>query len=167
MSNTTYGEGKYQAEILDHGFEQSSVKGTPAFFLQLKILARYGDDGQLRECPRYERTYRQYLANETGFNILRADLKAIEVELDDLSQLDPGAPNGRNLRGRKIDVACTLETYQGHQRERWSIPRSRKKLNLNEVRVLNDRFGHLLRDGKSQAGPAPAVTEANKSDSAF
>jgi hypothetical protein len=167
MSNTTYSEGRYQAEILEHGFEESSVKGTPGFFIQLKILARYDEEGRLRECPQYERTYRQYLANETGVNILRGDMKAIDVQLEDLAQLDPGAPKGLNLRGRKIDVACRLETYQGQQRERWGIARNRKKLNLNEVRILNDRFGHLLRDGKSQAGPAPAVTEPNQRDSAF
>jgi hypothetical protein len=165
--STTYANGKYEAEILDQGFEESSTKHTPYFFLQLRILGRYDAQDKLQECLNYERTYQQYLANDTGVDILKSDLKALGVEVTDLTQLDPGCPKFINLVGRKIDVVCKLETYQGAQRERWSIYRSRKKLNLDSVRALNDRFGHLLRDGNGQAKPAPGVAAPNKADAPF
>src|SRR6476619_5407241 len=100
--STTCKAGKYRAEVLDQGFGQSEAKGTPYFFLQLKILARLGADGRPAECPRYELTYRQYLANEVGVNILRADLRALAVDISDLTQLDPDSPNPVRLGGRQI-----------------------------------------------------------------
>src|SRR5262249_44247893 len=117
--------------------------------------------------PQYERSYVQYLANDTGVEILKGDLRALGVEVGDLTQLDPGSPKGINLAGRKIDVMCRLETYQGSERERWSIHRTRKKLSLDSVRALNDRFGHLLRDGTAQAKAAPGVTTPNRTDTPF
>jgi hypothetical protein len=165
--STTYTTGKYQAEILDQGFEESSTKHTPYFFLQLRILGRYDAQDELQECPMYERTYQQYLANDTGVGILKGDLKALGIDVTDLTQLDPGCPKFINLVGRRIDVLCKPETYQGRQRERWSIYRSRKKLNQDSVRALNDRFGHLLRDGNGQANPTPGVTTPNTTDTPF
>jgi hypothetical protein len=162
--STTYTNGKYRAEIREQGFEESPTKGTPYFFLQLTILGRYDAQEQLQECPRYERTYAQYLANDTGVQILKGDLKAIGVEMNDLSQMDPSSPHCINLVGRQIDVVCKLETYQGRERERWTIPRSRKRLDRDAVRALNDRFGHLLRDGNAQAKPNLGVTTPNKTD---
>ncbi len=111
MSVTTYTTGKYLAEILDQGFEESAAKRTPAFYLQLRILGRYGADGQLEDCPRYERTYRQYLANETGAGILKGDLRSLDVQFNDLSQLEPGTHNHVSLVGRRIDVACEIERH--------------------------------------------------------
>jgi hypothetical protein len=164
---TTYDKGKYRAVILGQGFTESGIKGTPAFFLQLKILKRYGADDELVACPEYERTYLQYLGNETGFNILRGDLKAIGVTITDLAQLDPEAANGLQLAGKEIDVECKIEPYNGQPRERWSIPRSRKKLKLDAIRALNDHFGHLLNNGEVAPKPAPPVREANRSDDPF
>jgi hypothetical protein len=164
---TTFTNGRYQAEILIQGFEESSTKGTPYFFLHLRILGRYDAQDQLQECPRYERTYVQYLANDTGVEILKGDLKALGIEVTDLTQLDPACPKFINLVSRKIDVVCKFESYRGEQRERWSIHRARKKLHLDSVRALNDRFGHLLRDGNAQAKPAPGVTTPNSTDAPF
>src|SRR5262245_8883246 len=121
--NTTYSKGTYQAEVLDQGFEESAAKGTPAFFLQLMIVGRYDTEGQLQDCPRYEPTHRQYLANETGLNILKGELKALGVQVTDLAQLDRSVSGHISLVGRKIDVTCDIETYLGKPRERWSIPR--------------------------------------------
>src|SRR5262245_61652683 len=167
MMSETYPKGKYQAEVLEQGFEESRT-GTPCFFLQLKILARYGEQGQLQEVPPYERTYRQYLANEIGARILRSDLKTLGGQVTGCTQWDPAPPNHVSLIGRQIDVVCDHEAYQGKLRERWAIPRSRKKCDLGAVRVLNDRFGHLLRDGNGQTvATPPPVAKANDSDAPF
>jgi hypothetical protein len=129
-------------------------------------LIKY-DGGKLVEGCQHERTYRQYLNTDTGVRILTGDLKTLGVQVTDLTQLDPATPGYVSLAGRKIDVACDLESYQGKQRERWGIPRSRKKLDLSAVRTLNDQFGHLLRDGNAQAKPAPGAPAPNNSDQPF
>src|SRR5262245_1317414 len=167
MDSTTYSKGKYRAEVLEQGLTTSAAKNTPGFYLQLKILKRHDANGGLVDCPQYERTYTQYLANETGINILRGDLKALGVQVTTFAQLDPATPNHVNLVGRQIDVTCELEAYQGKQRERWSIPRTRNTLPPEAVRALDDQFGHLLRGGNGQAQPAPAVTTPNQSDAPF
>jgi hypothetical protein len=162
----TYEKGVYQAEVVGQGFAESASKGTPYFYLQLLVLARYAADGTPQECPRYERTYEQYLAGETGVIILRAQLRAIGVEVARFEQLDPSAPGHLSLVGRKIDVACDVETYQGKPRERWTIPTPKKKLNREGVRALQDNFGHVL-DGSGQAKPSSAVERPNDSDVPF
>src|SRR5262245_13409751 len=144
---TTYSPGKYRAAVVDQGFVESPSRGTPGFFLQLRILKRYGANDALEACPEYERTLTQYLANATGVNSLLVQLKAIGVTVTDLAQLDPEAAGGVRLAGMEIDVECEVESYLGRERERWGIPRSRKKLKPDAIRALSDRFGHLLRNG--------------------
>jgi hypothetical protein len=151
---TTYAKARYSAEILEQGFERSPAKGTPFFFLKVRILSRYDDQGQLQDCPQYEREYRQYLVSEVSFNILKGALKTLGYEVNSLLELDPGSPDHVNLVGRKIDMICDLETYQGRQRERWDIPRVREKLDLEGLRALDDKFGRLLGGGKEE-GKAP------------
>jgi hypothetical protein len=155
MQTTTYTNGMYRAEILDQGFEESSSKGTPGFFLLLKILNRYTADGQLEACQQYERVYTQFLANEIGIRILRADLQTLGLQVTDLTQLDPANPDHIRLVGRKVDVVCGTEVYKGLQRERWGFPRARKKLGLDAVRTLGARYAHLLGNGNAPAPPAP------------
>src|SRR4051794_8554359 len=99
---TTYEKGLYQAQILGQGFEASAAKGTPYFFLQIRILGRYDAQGQLQPCPQYERTICQYLGNEVGVTILLAQLRSIGVVVTDLTQLDPATPGHFSLVGRRI-----------------------------------------------------------------
>jgi hypothetical protein len=165
--STTYQKGNYQAKVLQQGFEASAAKGTPYFYLQLLILACYDAKGEPQECPQYERTYRQYLNKDIGVGILKSALRSLGVEINAFTQLDPGSPDHVSLVGKIIDVSCDLEPYQGRDVERWSIPRTGKKLKLEEIRALNDQFGHLLRDGNGTAKPAPAVVKPNDSDVPF
>jgi len=163
---TTYQYGRYLAEIVDQGFSESEAKGTPYFYLQIKVLARLGADGQPEECPQYERTYRQYLANEIGVGVLKGDLRSLGVEISDLTRLDHGASDAITLVGKKIEVACEIDHYQGKPIERWRIPRSRNKLGTNAIRALQDQFGHLLRDGAAQ-GKLPPSVASNDSNVPF
>ena len=165
MANT-YTKGKYRAEVLEQGFERSR-KGTPAFYLQLKILGSYNAQDQLKDCPQFERTCRQYVNTDTGVRILKAIMKDIGVEFTRLVQLDPGTPGHLNLVGRQIDVTCELESYQGQQQERWGISRSHEKLDLDAVRDLDSQFGHVLGDGSSPTKPSSAVERPNDSDVPF
>jgi hypothetical protein len=160
---TTYQKGRYRAEIIDQGFGSSPAKGTPLFFLQLRIAGRYDDRGELQACPRYERTYQQYLANDVGVRILRTDLAALDVRVSSLSQLDPEKPDAVRLTGRTIDVECDLEVYEGRERERWRIARSRKRLDRDAVQQLDDRFGHVF-GSPAGAGDAPAPSADRASE---
>jgi hypothetical protein len=164
--STTYAKGRYQARVTDQGFEEAGT-GTPCFYLQLQILGQYAADGKVQECPRYERTYRQYLKNDIGAAILKADLRSLGVEVSDLQQLDLAASNPITLVERTIEVACDHAPYNGTLRERWSIPRVRKKLDLSAVRELNDQFGHVLRGGNGTARPAGAPPAPNDTDTPF
>jgi hypothetical protein len=65
-------------------------------------------------------------------------------------------------------MVCELEVYQNKERERWSLPRARKRMTLDAVRLLSDRLGPLLRDGDGEGagrpGPGHAVANPNDSD---
>jgi hypothetical protein len=154
MTTTTYAPGRYQAEVLDQGFEEAGT-GTPYFFMQLKVLARYEGD-ERRECPRFERTYRQYLANDTGARILKDDLKGVGVEVVNLALLDPSADGHVSLVGRTLDVTCEHDAYQGRPVERWQLRKPRKKLGPDAVGQLAARFGHVLQ-GKNKPATSPVA----------
>src|SRR5262245_18826414 len=145
--STTYRHGRYRARVLEQGFAESPVKGTPGFFLQLLVLGRYDEQGRPQECPQYERTYTQYLANDTRASILKGDLRAIGVEITDLAQLHPESPNPITLVGREIDVVCEIEARDGRDQERWGIVRSRRRLDTSAIRDLSAQFGHLFQTG--------------------
>src|SRR5271165_4380810 len=107
MSNT-YSKGLYKVKILGQEFLASSAKGTPGFALKIEIIGRHGVDGKLEPCQQYERQYIQWLANDTGVNILKRDLKAIGVQITDLTQLAPSTPNHRSLVGMQVDMSCDI-----------------------------------------------------------
>jgi hypothetical protein len=153
---TTYTPGTYQAEVVGQGFGASRIKGTPCFTIQFRVVGRYDGQGGVQECPTFERTADQYLATETGAAILRGDLSALGVEVTQLTQLEPGTPGHVSLVGRTIDVTCEHEVYQGRVRERWRVHRPRAKLDLESVRDLDARFGHVFsRPAPASAAPPP------------
>jgi hypothetical protein len=165
----TYTTGTYLAEIREQGFEEAGT-GTPYFILVVNILGRYDQQGQLQECPRFERYVRFYLNrdNDTGVNILRGALRTLGVNVQALEQLDPSTTGAIILVGKTIDVACELDTYRGRPVERWSLPRSRNRLQQQAVRTLGDRFNHLLRNGNAATSPGPTPAPApNESDTPF
>jgi hypothetical protein len=168
VNTTTYQPGKYRAQVVEQGFVESSNKGTPGFSIQIRILGHYAENGELVECPHYERTITQWLANDVGAAILGADLKAIGVQGAGIRELDPDNPNHVSLVGRQIDVTCTPEVYDGRTRERWTITRTRAALAHNAIQDLDDRFGDLLRaGGNGAAQPAAPVTAPNQTDTPF
>jgi hypothetical protein len=140
--NNAYQEGKYRAVILDQAFEKAST-GSPRFVLKLQIQGCYNAQGNLDPCQQLKRTYSQTLNNETGISILLADLKAMGVNVEDLSQLHPGLEGSISLVGRQVDVSCRHESYQGRMVERWGI--NRPKLTLAAVQAVQEQFGHLLK----------------------
>lgn len=153
--STTYSPGRYQAQIIEQGFAESTGKHVPYFFMQFRILGRYIDSDTVQECQRFERTYQEYLVSETSINILKGALEAIDVHITGLAQLEPTTPGAINLVGRVIPVICEYEVQDGKQWERWRILRQRTKLDLSALQGLSDKFAHLLRGNNGHATPAP------------
>jgi hypothetical protein len=152
--STTYEPGKYQAKVLDQGFREAGT-GTPGFYLQFKLLGRYDKEGIVQECQQYERTYNQWLMEETGVKILKGDLKILGVEVSDLTKLDLTTPGPISLVNRTIDVYCVHEMPKGRLTERWVLRPPMKKLDQNAIQILNEKFGSLLRgDTKPPASNA-------------
>jgi hypothetical protein len=157
MNETTYTPGRYKARIKDYGWCEAST-GTPQFFIQLEILNRYDRDGGLVECPRFERTFYRAIslkdekAQQTCIHMLKGDLSAIGVQVEDEAQLDPQHPQAINLFGREIDVHMTLESYEGRPRERWNVRSAERKMSLADLRSRTG--GNLFRKGNN--GPPPA-----------
>ncbi|MBL8797629.1 MAG: hypothetical protein JNM56_27260 [Planctomycetia bacterium] len=136
---STYTNGRYLVEIIDQGFETSAVKNTPAFFLQFRVLQRY-QGSALQDCPQFERTYRQYLANTQGLQILQRDLATLGVQFNDLTDLDLGSEQPVSLIGHRVDLTCTLELYQSREVERWGVTPRRAKLDLSAVKALGQQL---------------------------
>jgi hypothetical protein len=109
-----------------------------------RVEKKVGDRGALEDCPVLERTYRKAITAKT-VRWLLGDLRAIGVEVDSFTQLDPQQPGAINLIGREIIVHCEHGVYEDEPCEEWGLrPPRRPRLASDEVRRLDDAFGHLL-----------------------
>src|SRR5262245_11803145 len=97
MDNATYTAGKYKGKIKDYGWTEAQT-GTPQFYIQFEVLSKYDKEGGLVDCPRFERTFYRAIsqkndqARQTCVNMLKADLAAIGIRVEDEAQLDPQEP---------------------------------------------------------------------------
>ena len=148
---TTYSPGAYHARVTDNGFTKAA-NGEPKFFLQFLVLKRVGLDGIARECEQAHRHYYRVLRDST-ISWIRNDLRAIHVEFEKPSQLDPQFEGAVNMIDREITVYCSHNKYKGETREEWDIrPRVGTKLSVEEVRNLDDIFGPCT---QKPAAPTP------------
>jgi hypothetical protein len=149
--STTYSPGRYRVVVIDQGFDEAAT-GTPFFFLQVRILSRLNPAGTPENCPRLERTIRQYLGSEVGLQILGKDLRQLGVEVDDITRLNLESADPISLVGREIEVECADDEYQRRTVERWRI--ARRRLSPDQVRALGARFG-AGRTGTNPPAPPP------------
>src|SRR5262249_62226408 len=134
---TTYSPGAYHARVTDHGLTKAK-NGNPMFYLQFLVLKKAGADGAAQECEQAHRTYFKVLMDST-IGWLRDDLRAIRVEFEKPSQLDPQLEGAVNLFDREITVYCSHTEYMGEKREQWDLrPSGRMKLSVEEIRKLDD-----------------------------
>lgn len=145
--------GTHRARITGQGYE-AALTGNTLFYLLFVLLFRIDENGQQHPCQGNGR-YQQTLANPAGFGILKADIKALGVDLADLAQLHPDNPDGIKLVGKEIDVVCEVDSYNGYEFPRWTIQR-RKKQPLDAILALQKQFGHLL-IGKPDGGSDAAA----------
>jgi hypothetical protein len=163
MNATTYTPGKYKATIKDFGWALAGT-GTPQFFIQFEVFAKYDSAGNLTEVPRFERTFFRPIslkskdARSKCIDMLKGDLSAIGEKPQDEAQLDPGNPGALNLLNKQIDVFCAVEPFDGRMVERWTLrTNAREKLSLNDLRA---KLGGRLFE-KDDGPPPPAVPPDN------
>jgi hypothetical protein len=141
---TTYSPGVYHARVTDYGFTKT-IDGEPKFFLQFLVLKKVGTDGIARECEQAQRHYYRVLRDST-IRWIRYDLRAIRVEFEKPSQLDPQIEGAVNIIDREITVFCSHAEYKGETREEWDLrPRVGMKMSVEEVRNLDDIFGNCTK----------------------
>jgi hypothetical protein len=145
---SSYKPGDYRGRIKDYRVSQSPVgRHHPTVFIAFDVIGRYDPaTGELGPCEPGTRTYTKAITPRT-IGWLLSDLKAIGYDKVGFTYLDPEAPGAVNLFGREIEVACVLETYEGRERERWSIRRGppRTKLAQGNLEQLDAQFGEELK----------------------
>jgi hypothetical protein len=140
---------KYRLIVLEQGFGESEIKGSPYFFLQFHVLRGYNADGTLENGDlEIGGEYRQDISTDTGVGILCGDLKSLGITISSLMDLHPEADQHRSLIGRELDGTCAVEHFtdkNGNDRTRvkWRIRSS--KLSLERVATLNTQLGGCLR----------------------
>jgi hypothetical protein len=142
-----YEPGKYRGRIRDYGvFKSEAGQQHPTVFITFDVMGRYDPaTGERGPCPPGTRTYTKAITPRT-IDWLLADLKAIGYDKVGLKYLDPEVPGAVDLFGREIDVDCDLETFEGRERERWSIGRGpRTKLAQGDLEELDAQYGAELK----------------------
>src|SRR5262249_34127502 len=120
MSGTKYAMGEYLAHVTRQALGKWDETGTPYFYLNLQILARY--DKQGREQPLGPNDpvnlflYRD-LETDVDAYVVKRDLEALGVEVERPSQLVLATPGFVNLVGRLVDVTFDEKKHQRNRRE--------------------------------------------------
>lgn len=137
-----YSPGRYWADVVSQGFSESgSAAKTPFFYLELRIVARSGTGMRMAACPVANRQVRWYLSdNPVCRRILAADLGRLGVVLDSLTRLMPDSENALTFIGRRIEVDCADEIYDGRSRERWRIARPVNPLSASRIQAIDEQY---------------------------
>lgn len=164
--------GKYRGRITDYGVTQSLAgQKLPTVFVTFELVGRYDPEtGEVEPCSPESRTYFKSISPRT-IDWLLADLKTIGFDKPGLEYLDPEAPDAADLFGREIDIVCQHETYDGRDRERWSIhrERTREKINRQSLARLDAQFSEKIRRafGTGDVAVAPPVVTTPDDDTVF
>jgi hypothetical protein len=154
--------GKYQGEVLDYGwYESDRGEHYPTIIVEFRITGMYGEKGQLEECPRVTRTFRQALTDLTATWIFH-NMKALGFMSENIADFDPQSENGANLYGNLFDIRCKHKPgYNGDGiSEEWMIESRRRKLDHNDLAPLQAK--HSAAIAKVFAKPAFQAGQAEQ-----
>jgi hypothetical protein len=169
MMPAYYQKGLHVGECIAQWMGQSdNDKKTPYFALKFMILARVEGDREIA-VEQNERSVYLYLS-EKALDMTTDVLAFLGYEKDSLRFLDPAAPNYHSFAGKKCDLWCKVEEYNGDTKEKWSIsmPLDRQitPIDDKELRRLDALFGKSIKGKRSPQAestrqePAPtAVAE--------
>ncbi len=121
----TYQNGRYLGRVTDQLLGKSSKKGTPEIQIRFAILGIVDPadpEGQLISCPPGERTVYLYITANTHEYVVR-DLQRLGFTGDSFSKIDPNVNGFCDLSGAEAEFECRSETYDGEEREKWSVAR--------------------------------------------
>ncbi len=130
---------------------------TPYFALKFNIVARVENE-QEHACDSGERTIYLYLS-EKALPMTTEVLEFLGYDKDSLKFLNPEQQGYFNFTGKRCDLWCKMEEWQGKPKEKWNISTPRKPptpIDDKELRRLDSLFGKAIR---AQRGPGiPAAT---------
>ncbi|MGI9507628.1 MAG: hypothetical protein ACR2RE_31700 [Geminicoccaceae bacterium] len=158
-----YDAGQYRAQITSQQFSETS-NGNPQFVLSFRLLGMYDPTrpGELMVCQSEERSIFRAITDKT-IDYWIEDLKSLGFDGGNFSCLDPSDRSHYSFADLEVDVQCRHETYEGQERERWSLSREGGSLQLKPLeaqglRKLDALFGKKL--GKPAASsPQPTQPE--------
>jgi hypothetical protein len=152
-----YEPGRYRVEIVNAALGESKEKGTPQVEVTILPKGVYGGGGQLLECADQPRTVYLPLteaclgtAENTGW--VMKTLAAFGFVGPSFNDLQP-------LIGKVADAQCVIESFDGEDREKWSLrrpygqapPRPAEK---KTIRSLDAKYAGLLKTARNGV-PSP------------
>jgi len=162
--------GSYKCQVVAQGFDKSSQKQTPFFWMAFQVIeSASGDMNQ----PTYERDVRLYLHENTIDGTIER-LRGLGWDGASWSDLEPGGAH--SFVGQMIDLVCTHETVEGKTFERWDFPggRARPEHQTDLCKRLDALYGAKLRlpretkcASKPKAKPQPAQQDPADDDIPF
>lgn len=172
--STTYGPGKYRAEITGCQLGMSS-KNNPQVVISFRPLGRVNEadpEGELVPAEAdFERSMFWALTdNAVTFTVEK--LQRIGYDKESFDYLDAEHPDHISFAGQEITVTCKHETWEGKTREKWDLAREGggglkvEAVDKGGLKKLNALFGKHLKkkpggNGGQEAGgvatrPAPS-----------
>lgn len=159
-----YEEGLYIGDCIGQFMGQSETRGTPYFAMRFSILARVKNE-QEHNVAQKERTVYMYLS-EKSMPYTIENLAYLGFEGTSVAQLDPSSPNHHSFIGKRCDLWCKIEPYEGSPQEKWSVsvpyePKPVKAIEPKDMRRLDDLFGKSMKSRKpASKSAAPAAKPA-------
>lgn len=159
-----YQKGLYVGECTGQWMGQSEGgKKTPYFALKFNILARVEGDREI-QVEHSERSVYLYLS-DAALDMTTDVLTHLGYDKESLRFLDPARDGYFNFAGKRCDLWCKIEEYNGDTKEKWqvSMPLNRDVTPIDdkELRRLDALFGKAIKTRKpSPAAPEPAAPVA-------
>lgn len=157
--------GRYRARI-DKQAVVENKKGNPEVQLTIVILGRYANDTEVIPCTEgYQRTVFMTLSpltigTETKPGWVLQTLQSLGFNAQSFGQLDPAHEQACDLTGQEVDAVCQTNSYNGQDREKWSVRRPGgggnapgKPLERKGLKALDTKYGKVLKAVNKNAPP--------------
>lgn len=140
-----YQVGLHTGECVGQWLDSPQGK-SPYFALKFNILARVVGEEEHRVDPG-ERTVYLYLTDK-ALDMTSDVLAHLGYDKDSIRWLDPARDGHFSFVGKRCDLWCKHEEYQGEMREKWSVSMpfaDPTPLEEKELRRLDSLFGKAMK----------------------
>jgi hypothetical protein len=161
-----YQPGLHVGTCVGQWLDQPQGK-SPYFALKFNIEARIQGEQEI-PVEQNERTVYLYLTDK-ALDMTAEVLAFLGYDKDSLRWLDPAKDGFFNFAGKRVDLWCKHQEYEGETKEKWSISRpfpDATPLDEKEMRRLDTLFGKSIKTKKPTANgsttpkPEPAAAVA-------